>query len=293
MTPNVGQKAAGSTGDDIQDVIETLEIRLKSAKRAVQDIQDVVDEASRHAGTPDLVGSFRISSPLSGPGRDAVLQRDLYPCEGGGEFTADIKDAFARGMLTDAGTKRIRRHALEQSRGMLRQRLMKDHGEPAWSFEAHIVMNEIIRQSGLDVDLFAIADAQNWDKFRCVVEGGTLSFPWGRAEIEVFQIGAGYITPTMKITTGHREIRMGLNQENPWILLDEAYPETMIQSIVGRTLMEAVPHPLFEGLQDIEITRTASGETSTIINFRTITAGLAEAPGDVDVSWMRLPAHIG
>lgn len=272
----------------------THEDRRKAADAAVKSVQDIIDDASREAGANELVGTFLIACHLTSVGRDLVLQRNLLACEGSGEFTADIKEAFVGEALTAAARDHIRRYALQQARALLRTRAIRSHGyrrDPTWSYDSHVVLGEIIRQSGLAPEIFAIDDVANWDVQRSLVPGDRIEMPWGTLYGQSHQVTSGYIAPVLTIGDGARGASIHLCQGDPYILLDESYPETVAHAAVGRTLMEIMPHPLFADLPPLKVTRMASGPTMTIINFENLTAPLATVPDGVDVSWMGLPAH--
>ena len=272
----------------------TYKYRLSAADAAVRCVQDIIDDASRSVGAPELVGTFLIACHLNGGGRDLVLQRDLQPCEGSGDMHADIKAAFVGETMTNEARAHVRRYALEQARAVLRQRALHNeraHHDPTWSFDANVILHEIIRQGGLAAEMFAISDVANWDKHRSVVPGDRIEMPWGSVSCELHQVSSGFLTPTMVLRTGGGEAVICLDRDSPYVMLEDSYPDTVAQAATGRTLMEVMPHPLFEGLPPMRVTRMVSGPEMTLVNFEAITAPLAPMPDQIDPAWMKLPAH--
>lgn len=272
----------------------TFEDRHRAADAAVRSVQDVIDQASRDVGANELVGTFLIGCHLTLTGRDVIMQRRLTACEGAGDTTEEIKGAFLEETLTEDGKAHVRKIALKQARAWLRTRAVQDAGkgrEPLWSFDGHVVLNEIIRQSALDPGIFAIQDVANWDAQRSVVPGNVIRMPWGTLYGNEHQVTAGFIAPILTMGDDDRGVTINLDRENPSILIPEAYPQTVAQYAVGRTIMDVMPHPLFEALPPLRITRMTTVSTMTVVNIEVMNAPLAPAPAGVDTDWMKLPAH--
>lgn len=272
----------------------TFKDRQRAADAAVARVQDVIDQASRDVDADELAGTFLIGCHLTPTGRDVVMQRGLMACEGSGETTEEVQGAFQGEILTEDAQGHIRKIALKQARAHLRTRAVRAAGEaqdPLWSYEGHVILGEIIRQSGLGPEIFAIRDVINWDAQRSLVPGDAIRMPWGVLSGHEHQVASGFISPIMTLGDDHRGVSINLDPENPSILIPEAYPQTVAQYAVGRTIMDVMPHPLFEALPPLRITRMATVSTMTVVNIEIINAPLAPAPPGVNTSWMKLPTY--